>query len=51
VADFFNVFNSQRVRFPTQFRELDLAAENPDFLKPAAFYLPFNMRLGVRFEF
>lgn len=51
VADFFNVFNSQRVRFPTQFRELDLAAPNPDFLKPAAFYLPFNMRLGIRYEF
>jgi hypothetical protein len=51
IADFFNVFNSTKSRFPTQFKELDLAATNPDFLKPAAFYNPFNLRLGMRFEF
>jgi Carboxypeptidase regulatory-like domain len=51
VADFFNVFNSTKVRFPTQFKELDAAAPNIDFLKPQSFYNPFNMRLGVRFEF
>jgi len=55
VADFFNVFNSQRVRRVDDFKALDfVAGQNPpnvDFLKPRAFYAPFNMRLGVRFEF
>ncbi|MGH9931793.1 MAG: carboxypeptidase regulatory-like domain-containing protein [Pyrinomonadaceae bacterium] len=51
IADFFNVFNSRKSRFPTQFKELDLSAVNPDFLKPAAFYNPFSLRLGMRFEF
>jgi len=55
VADFFNVFNSQKVRRVDDFKALDFVGTgnppNPDFLKPRAFYLPFNMRLGVRFEF
>ena len=55
VADFFNVFNSQKVRRVDDFKALDFVAgqnpPNPDFLKPRAFYSPFNMRLGLRFEF
>ena len=61
MADFFNVFNSQRLRLPDQNAALDFVAgqnpPNPDFLKPATlpnpsgYYLPFNLRLGVRFEF
>lgn len=51
VADFFNIFNRRTVLIPTQFEELDLGGKNVDFLKPAAFHNPFNMRLGIRFEF
>jgi len=55
VADFFNVFNSQRVRRVDDFKALDFVGSgnppNVDFLKPRAYYLPFNMRLGVRWEF
>jgi hypothetical protein len=62
IADFFNVFNSQKLRRPDENNALDFVAgvnpPNPDFLKPrptagttTAFYLPFNLRLGVRFEF
>ncbi len=56
VADFFNVFNSQKVRLPDQNKSLTFDPvlgnpPNPDFLKPVAYYPPFNMRLGLRFEF
>jgi hypothetical protein len=59
IADFFNVTNSRKVLLPDQFRQLDLGANNPDFLQPQinlttlnqGFRLPFNMRLGLRFEF
>lgn len=57
VADFFNVTNSRKLRLPDQFRQLDLGANNPDFLQPSiisltsGYHLPFNMRLGARFEF
>ncbi len=55
IGDFFNVFNSQRVRRVDDFKALDFVAgqnpPNPDFLKPRAYYLPFNLRLGLRFEF
>ena len=57
IADFFNVTNSTRVRLPDQFRQLDLGANNPDFLQPSiinltsGFHLPFSLRLGMRFEF
>ncbi len=59
IADFFNVTNSRKVLLPDQFRQLDLGADNPDFLQPQinlttlnqGFRLPFNMRLGMRFEF
>ncbi|HJX89933.1 MAG TPA: carboxypeptidase regulatory-like domain-containing protein [Pyrinomonadaceae bacterium] len=57
IADFFNVTNNRRVRLPDQFRQLDLGANNPDFLQPSiinltsGYHLPFSMRLGMRFEF
>ena len=61
IADFFNIFNSQKLRRPDENAALDFVAgqnpPNPDFLKPAplpqttGYYLPFNMRLGIRFEF
>ena len=57
IADFFNVTNNRRLRLPDQFRQLDLGANNPDFLQPSiinltsGFHLPFSMRLGARFEF
>jgi hypothetical protein len=57
IADFFNVTNSRRLRLPDQFRQLDLGANNPDFLQPSTinltsgFHLPFSVRLGARFEF
>lgn len=59
IADFFNVTNSRQVLLPDQFRQLDLGANNPDFLQPQinlttlnqGFRLPFSMRMGMRFEF
>lgn len=51
IADFFNVANSQKVRRPNEFAELSVGVNNVDFLKPRVFHLPFNMRLGARFEF
>jgi hypothetical protein len=57
IADFFNVTNNTKLRLPDQFRQLDLGVTNPDFLQPSTltlisgYHLPFNMRLGMRFEF
>jgi hypothetical protein len=55
IADFFNVFNSTKVNRLDEFAQLDFAAgtvpPNPDFLKPRAYHTPFNLRLGLRFEF
>jgi Carboxypeptidase regulatory-like domain/TonB-dependent Receptor Plug Domain len=59
IADFFNVTNNRRLRFPDQNVQSTLGQNNPDFLKPGiiaidlnrGFYLPFSMRLGMRFEF
>jgi len=57
IADFFNVTNNRKLRLPDQFRQLDLGANNPDFLQPSiinltsGFHLPFSMRLGARLEF
>ena len=59
VGDFFNVTNSQRLRLPDMFRESTAGQSNPDFLKPGialtdltrGYYLPFNMRMGLRVEF
>jgi hypothetical protein len=51
VADFFNVTNNRKVRLPDQRRQLTVGQENVDFQKPLSYYLPFNMRLGLRLEF
>ena len=70
IADFFNLFNSQKIQRFDENAALDFIAStgqnppNPDFfcagsttavcLKPRAvsgYHLPFNMRLGLRFEF
>jgi hypothetical protein len=57
IGDFFNVTNNTKLRLPDQFRQLDLGVTNPDFLQPSTltltsgYHLPFNMRLGLRFEF
>jgi carboxypeptidase family protein len=63
IADFFNLFNSQRVLRFDENNALDFVGAsnppNPDFLKPRAtlgnisqgYHTPFNLRLGVRFEF
>jgi hypothetical protein len=59
IGDFFNVTNNQRVRLTDQFRESTAGQINPDFGRPAAeagatpigYHLPFNMRLGLRFDF
>jgi len=51
IADFFNIFNTRNVRQFQEFRELSLGVNNVDFLKPRNYYAPFNMRLGMRFEF
>lgn len=51
IGDFFNIFNSTKIRTVNQFRESTLGQNNPDFLQPASFHPPFNMRLGIRLEF
>jgi hypothetical protein len=51
IGDFFNIFNSTKIRQPQEFFETSAGVPNVDFLQPRSFYLPFNMRLGVRFEF
>ncbi len=51
IGDFFNVFNSTKIRLPNQNRQVTVGVNNVDFLQPALFYLPFNMRLGMRLEF
>jgi Carboxypeptidase regulatory-like domain len=51
VGDFFNIFNSRTIRQPQEFKETSSGVPNVDFLKPRSFYAPFNMRLGLRFEF
>ena len=50
IGDFFNVFNSTKVRLPDQNAQLTVGQPNVDFGKPTLFYLPFNMRVGVRLE-
>jgi hypothetical protein len=59
IGDFFNVTNNQQLRLPDMFRENTAGSPNVDFLKPGiaatdltrGYYLPFNMRLGLRLEF
>jgi hypothetical protein len=50
-ADFFNVTNNRDVRLPDQDRQTTVEVDNPDFLKPWYYRLPFNMRLGLKLEF
>jgi len=62
-ADFFNLFNQQKVRRTDQNLESTFGQNNPDFTQPGyapgfgpalseiAFYPPFSMRFGVRFDF
>ena len=42
---------SRTVHGQVRYAQGGAPAENVDFLQPRNFYLPFNMRLGVRFEF
>lgn len=51
VGDFFNVTNNQEIRLSNQFRESTAGQLNPDFGKPAIYYAPFNMRLGLKLDF
>ena len=51
IGDFFNVFNSRRVRLIDQNFEVSAGVLNPDFAKVNSFRLPFYMRLGMRLEF
>ncbi|HEV3469904.1 MAG TPA: carboxypeptidase regulatory-like domain-containing protein [Pyrinomonadaceae bacterium] len=51
ISDFFNVTNSTRIARVNEFRESTAGQLNPDFGQPRTFRLPFNMRLGLRFEF
>lgn len=60
IADVFNLFNEERVRNYDQDIQLSANTPNPDFGKPVntllsgtppQFQSPFNMRVGVRFEF
>jgi hypothetical protein len=54
-ADFFNIFNSRTLLRADENTALDFVAgqnpPNPDFLKPRLYHDPFNLRLGLRFEF
>lgn len=55
IADMFNLFNSRTTRLVDQNNALDFVngvnPPNPDFLKPISYHEPFNLRLGLRFEF
>jgi len=55
VADFFNVTNNRSILRVDEFRESTAGQLNADFLAPRnslvnAFHAPFNLRLGMRFE-
>jgi hypothetical protein len=60
LADIFNLFNERRITYYEQNTQLDNGVPNPDFGKPVntglagtppQFQAPFNMRVGIRFEF
>ena len=58
VTDFFNVTNNRAIRLPDQNRQLTVGQENVDFMKPSSggfgtrgYYLPFNMRFGLKLDF
>jgi Carboxypeptidase regulatory-like domain len=50
VADFFNVTNRKGVARINEFAETSLGVPNVDFQKARTYHNPFNMRLGLRFE-
>ena len=59
-ADAFNLFNQRRITNYDQNTELSASTTNPDFGKPistifagnpAQYQAPFNLRVGVRFDF
>ena len=51
IGDFFNVFNSKKVRLIDQNFEVGAGVLNQDFTKVSSFRLPFYMRLGLRLDF
>ena len=60
LADVFNLFNQRRITYYAQNTQLNNNQPNPDFGKPIdtnlggnppQYQAPFNMRVGVRFEF
>jgi hypothetical protein len=60
LADAFNLFNQRRITNYDQNTQLGASTPNPDFGKPistifagnpAQFQAPFNLRVGVRFDF
>ncbi len=58
LADMFNLFNLQRVRDYDNFTEIGYLTENPDYgtatntnTGTAGYQTPFQLRLGIRFEF
>jgi outer membrane receptor for ferrienterochelin and colicin len=51
IADFFNITNNRRVRRVNEFAQLSGGIPNVDFLAPRNFHNPFNMRVGMRWEF
>ena len=60
IADVFNLFNERRVTYYDQNTQNDNGVTNPDYGKPVntglsgnppQYQAPFNMRVGVRFEF
>lgn len=51
IADFFNLFDLDRVERYDQNTELSFGSPNPDFGSRLRIQEPFQVRLGVRFEF
>jgi hypothetical protein len=60
MAEAFNLFNERRIIGYDQDTQLNASTPNPDFGKPVnsllsgtppQYQAPFNLRVGVRFEF
>lgn len=51
LADFFNLFNTQRVTAYDDYTEIGSHAPNPDFGSRLAYQTPRQVRIGARFEF
>jgi hypothetical protein len=39
------------IRLPDQNRQITIGLENVDYGEPLIYYAPFNMRLGLQFNF